>query len=162
MKRTSSVPLVAAALLSLSGLVGSATAFGGHTTLSSRAVVKVAFNKTLKKTIVVDGAGRTLYMFTEDTNGLPTCASADPTCPTLWPAFTSTGKPLAGKGINARLLGIVKGAGGKPQVTYNRHPLYYWHGGGQGYVGDTKPGDAKGQAFFSAWYVLSPKGTPIK
>jgi hypothetical protein len=69
--------------------------------------------------------------------------------------LTSTGRPIAGKGINPRLITIVKGAGGKPQVRYNRHPLYY-------FTGDKKPGDATGQAFAAVWYVLSPKGAPIK
>jgi predicted lipoprotein with Yx(FWY)xxD motif len=154
-------PVVAllAALL-LSGLAVSATALGGRTTTVSRAVVKVGYNKTLKKSIVVDGSGRSLYMFTQDTKGKATCASADPQCPTLWPAFKTSGKPLAGKGINASLLGTTKGAGGVQQVTYNRHPLYYWHGN-TGFPGDKKPGDVKGQGFYNLWYVLSPKGTPI-
>ena len=117
--------------------------------------MKVAFNKTLKKAIVVDGRGRTLYMLTADTGGMPTCAKIDPRCPKVWPAFTSTGKPLAGKGIDARLLGTATGAGGSQQVTYNRHPLYHFDQ-------DKKPGDVKGQAFFDIWYVLSPKGTPIR
>jgi predicted lipoprotein with Yx(FWY)xxD motif len=46
-------------------------------------------------------------------------------------------------------------------VSYNRHPLYYWKGG-QGYAGDSKPGDANGQKFFNVWYVVSPKGNAIK
>jgi len=82
--------------------------------------VKTAFNKTLKKSIVVDGKGRTLYLFTEDTAGKATCAAADPQCPKLWPAFATVGKPLAGKGIKASLLGTTKGAGGVQQVTYSR------------------------------------------
>ena len=160
MKRTPLVALLAALLLS--GLAVSTTALGGRTAAVSRAVVKVAFNTKLKKSIVVDGSGRTLYMFAYDTSGKPTCAAADPACPAVWPAFTSTGKPLAGKGINARLLGIAKGAGGKPQVTYNHHPLYYFHGGSGAGAGDKKPSDVRGQAFFGVWYVLSPKGTPIR
>ena len=160
MRRIALVTLLAALLLS--GLVVSATAVGGQTAPSSRAVVKTAFNKTLKKTIVVDGSGRTVYMFTADTGGTATCAAADPDCPKVWPAFTSTGKPLAGKGINASLLGTTKGAGGKQQVTYNRHPLYYFHGGFDAGRGDKKPGDVKGQGFVVSWYVLSPKGTPTR
>lgn len=82
--------------------------------------MKTAFNKTLKKSIVVDGKGRTLYLFTEDTAGKATCAAADPQCPKLWPALATVGKPLAGKGIKASLLGTTKGAGGVQQVTYSR------------------------------------------
>ena len=141
----------------LGGLIASTTAVGGRAAPSSRAVVNVAFNKKLKKKIVVDGSGRTLYLFTYDTSagGKPQCQNADPTCPKIWPALTSTGRPKTGKGINARLITIVKGAGGKPQVSYNHHPLYY-------FSGDRKPGDVNGQALANIWYVLSPQGTPIK
>jgi Secreted repeat of unknown function len=48
-------------------------------------------------------------------------------------------------------------ADGKPQVTYNGHPLYL-------YEGDQKPGDTNGQgltAFGAAWYALSPAGDQV-
>jgi predicted lipoprotein with Yx(FWY)xxD motif len=151
--------------LALSGLVVSATALGGRTAADSRAVVKVAFNAKLKRSILVDGSGRTLYMFTEDTSGAAkVCTPQGPygsECPMLWPPLRSQGPPLAGKGVNASLFGITKRTDGIRQVTYNRHPLYYWHGGA-GYAGDRKPGDVKGQSFVGEWYVLSPKGVPIR
>jgi predicted lipoprotein with Yx(FWY)xxD motif len=131
------------------GLVATATAG-----TSSSAVVKTAFNKTLKKTIVIAGNGRTVYTFTGDTSGTSTCAAVAPTCPQIWPYFTTTGKPVAGAGITASLLGTTK-TGGKLQVTYNHHPLYY-------YSGDKKPGSALGQGALQSWYVLSPKGKQIK
>jgi predicted lipoprotein with Yx(FWY)xxD motif len=100
-------------------------------------------------------------MLTEDTHGKATCEQADPQCPSLWPALTTKGKPQAGPGIKASLLGTTRGAHGVTQVTYNRHPLYYWHGSGTAFPGDKKPGDVKGQGFYNVWYVLSPKGNPI-
>jgi hypothetical protein len=48
------------------------------------------------------------------------------------------------------------------QVTYNHHPLYYFAGLTGAGSGDRKPGDIKGQAFYTVWYVLSAKGAPIK
>jgi predicted lipoprotein with Yx(FWY)xxD motif len=163
MKRKPSVALLAALLVS--GLVVSAAALGGRTDTVSRAVVKVAYNKTLKKSIVVDGSGRTLYMFIFDIHGAATiCTPQGPygsTCPRLWPPLKSQGVTLAGKGINASLLGSTKRTDGIRQVTYNRHPLYYWHGDGDN-PGDRKPGDVKGQGFLGDWYVLSPKGVPIR
>jgi predicted lipoprotein with Yx(FWY)xxD motif len=158
MKRKPSVALLVALLVS--GLVVSAEAFGGRTAVS-RVVVKVAYNKTLKKSIVVDGSGRTLYMFTEDTRGVAkVCTPQGPygsDCPTIWPPLRSQGTPVAGKGINASLFGITKRTDGIRQVTYNRHPLYYFHGGLGAGAGDKKPGDEHGQGFFGEWYVLSPK-----
>jgi len=139
-------------LLFLAGALIAVATAGAAT--SSSAVVKTAFNAKLKKTIVVAGNGKTVYMFTGDTGGTSTCAAIDPTCATLWPYFTTTGKPATGAGITASLLGTTK-TGGKLQVTYNHHPLYY-------YSGDKKPGDVVGQSALQSWWVLSPKGKPIK
>ena len=41
-----------------------------------------------------------------------------------WPAFTTNAKPLAGRGVNQRLLGSVDRKGIGRQVTYGGHPLY--------------------------------------
>jgi predicted lipoprotein with Yx(FWY)xxD motif len=152
------------AVVVLSGLVVAATA-EGRTTAASGPVVEVAFNKKLKKTILVDKSGRTLYMFTEDTGGLITvCTVKGPygvQCPTIWPPLLAKGPASAGTGVKASLLGIGKRADGKRQVTYNHHPLYYFHGV-SGPDGDKKPGDVNGQGFVNEWFVLSPKGVPIR
>jgi predicted lipoprotein with Yx(FWY)xxD motif len=161
MKRTA---LIAAAVLLLSVLVVQAGV--GSVASSSRALVKTAYNKKLGKKILVDHAGRTLYMFTVDTHGKDTvCTPQGPygaECPSIWPALTSAGRPRAGKGVKASLLGVYKRRDGKHQVTYNRHPLYYFHGDPSTPPGDKKPGDARGQGFVSEWYVLSPNGDPIE
>jgi predicted lipoprotein with Yx(FWY)xxD motif len=41
-----------------------------------------------------------------------------------WPALTTTGTPLAGSGVNQKLLGTVNRPGIGHQVTYGGHPLY--------------------------------------
>ncbi|HVC14035.1 MAG TPA: hypothetical protein VND62_04155 [Acidimicrobiales bacterium] len=41
-----------------------------------------------------------------------------------WPAFTTVGPPLAGRGVRASLLGTVYRSGIGEQVTYAGHPLY--------------------------------------
>ena len=125
-------------------------------------MVKVAFNKKLKKKIVVDGGGRTLDMYTADTGGKPACAVSDPRCPKVWPALTTTGKPIAGKGIIASKLRVSNAVlGGSRQVKCTPPALLLPRRYSAG-TGDKKPGDTRGQSFFSAWFVLSPKGTPIK
>ena len=125
-------------------------------------IIKTAYNAELKKTIVVDGSGRSVYLLITDTAGTPTCASLSPACPKAWPAVPANGKPVAGKGINAALLGTARGAGGVKQVTYNRHPLYFYRGGFGAPTGDRRPGQVRGQAFYGIWYVVSPKGRAIK
>jgi len=163
MRRTLGLILVAA-------LIGLAilplTASGTPAPTSQHALVKAAYNKKLKTTILVDARGLTLYMFTEDVNGKATqCTPQGPwgsECPSIWPPLTSMGAPHAGSGINASLLGVINRRDGKRQVTYNRHPVYFFHGDPNTPPGDRKPGDARGQGFVSEWYVLAPAGTPIR
>jgi predicted lipoprotein with Yx(FWY)xxD motif len=147
----------------VAALTLSAVALGGSTAQSSAVVVKTAFNKTLKKTILVDGRGRTLYLFTLDVTGAPTCIN-DPTyhCIKAWPALRAASAPRAGAGVQKSLLALVKRPDGGMQVTYNRHPLYYYRGGSGYPPGDKKPGDVKGQNFAGIWFVVSAKGQPIR
>ena len=154
MRRFRAVALVVALL---SGLVLSATAAANRSTSSSQALVKTAYNKSLKATILVDGAGRTLYLFGSDPKNQSTCPTVDPTCPKIWPAYTTSGKPIAGKGVKAALLGVTA----KKQVTYNGHPLYHFAGASGYGAPDRRPGQANGQGLFQLWYVVSPKGTPV-
>jgi predicted lipoprotein with Yx(FWY)xxD motif len=149
-------------LIVLSATLSSGTAIGGPAA-SSPAVVKAAFNKQLKKPILVDGRGLTLYMFTSDKRGTPTCTrERDSLCARVWPAFTSDGAPRAGRGVKASLLATTALASGKRQVTYNRHPLYYFRGIAGYIAGDRKAGDVRGQGIEAKWWVLSSKGSPIR
>ena len=129
----------------------------GAGTTATRAVVKTAFNKKLKKRIVVDGNGRTLYMFTADIDGKPVCTpqTLGASCVHQWPPLKSKRKPRAGAGIVASKLSVVTRTDKIKQAVYNGHPLYH-------YIGDSKPGDVFGQKYLGAWYVLTPKGNPIK
>jgi predicted lipoprotein with Yx(FWY)xxD motif len=104
--------------------------------------------------ILVDSHGRTIYLFKKDTGTKSTCFGA---CATSWPPVRVSGKPKAGNRLKASLLGTTPRSDGKPQVTYNGHPLYLFEG-------DSSPGDTNGQAitaFGAAWYVLSPAGKAI-
>jgi predicted lipoprotein with Yx(FWY)xxD motif len=104
--------------------------------------------------ILVDSQGKTLYLFAQDTGTKSTCSGA---CATAWPPLRASGKPTVGGGAEASLIGTTPRSDGKPQVTYNGHPLY-------GYQGDSKAGDTNGQginAFGALWYVLSDTGNQI-
>jgi predicted lipoprotein with Yx(FWY)xxD motif len=153
--------LTVIAVFLFSALVLSSVAAAAPTRSSSQAVVKAAYNKTLKATILVNGSGLTLYLLTSDPKGTATCAALDPRCPSTWPALATTGAPKAGPGVKGSLLGTTKGAHGVTQVTYNGHPLYTFHGGSGAGPGDKKPGDENGEAFFYIWYAVSPKGNAI-
>ena len=155
---TSRVLLLATMVLSLAI---SATALAGRTASPAPTVIKVAFNKTLKRTIVVDGKGRSVYMFVLDTRGKATCVpewEEHPSCHRVWSPVR--GIPRAGAGIDESKLGTTTRSDGM-QVTYNGYPLYYFKGGGYGDP-DRKPGNLNGQGFYQMFYALSPKGTPIR
>ena len=142
-------------------LAGSAAA--STRTASAGAVVKAVFNKHLKKTILVDARGLTLYMFLQDPKGMPTCYN-DQTyhCSKSWPPLLTAGAPKAGRGVKASLLGTAKRDGGGLQVMYHDMPLYRDAGAKPfGLIGDKKPGDVNGQGFGGLWFVLSPSGKPI-
>jgi predicted lipoprotein with Yx(FWY)xxD motif len=136
-----------------SGPYGSAAATSPANAPAGAAKVAVA-NSPLGR-ILVDGGGRTLYLFEKDTSTASTC---DGSCASYWPPFTTAAKPLNGDGALAGKLGTTKRTDGKTEVTYNGHPLYY-------YAGDKNAGDTTGQGldlFGAEWDVLSPAGRKIE
>jgi predicted lipoprotein with Yx(FWY)xxD motif len=59
-----------------------------------------------------------------------------------------------GAGLTASKLGTIARTDGKPELTYNGHPLYR-------YAADAKPGDTNGQgatAFGGGWFALTAAG----
>ncbi|MFJ1790981.1 COG4315 family predicted lipoprotein [Kitasatospora griseola] len=127
------------------------TAAGSATAGGSTATVKTA--DTPLGPILVDGSGRTLYLFKADTGTISTCNG---TCTQNWPPQTTTGTPQS-SGVTASLVGTTTRSDNSTQVTYNGHPLYH-------FFKDTKPGETNGQgvnAFGASWYVVSPSGDAI-
>ena len=120
----------------------------------SQAARVSAANSSLGK-IIVDGRGRTLYLFEKDQRGRSACFGS---CATYWPPLLTRGKPIAGRGLKQSLLGMTRRGNGARQVTYAGHPLYR-------YVLDTKSGQTNGeglQDFGGGWDVLSAAGKKIE
>jgi predicted lipoprotein with Yx(FWY)xxD motif len=114
----------------------------------------VAAASTKLGSILVDGSGRTLYLFQKDQPNQSACAGA---CAAAWPPDHGSGAATAGSGVKASLLGTIKRGDGSMQVTYNHHPLYY-------YSGDSGAGQQNGQglnAFGATWYVVAPSGGTV-
>jgi predicted lipoprotein with Yx(FWY)xxD motif len=125
---------------------------------SSSSVTVSAKNVSGVGTVLVNGEGRVLYMFTPEKGGKITCTTSSG-CIKFWPEIdlpSGTTAAKAGPGVKSSLLGTVKGATGT-EVTYNGWPLYT-------FAGDSAAGTAKGQgqvSFGGTWYVLNGAGSPV-
>ena len=163
MTRTRSIVLaavVAAGAMTLAACSngGSGGAYGaaGSTSTSTVAAGTAATVATAEVgqlgTVLVDGDGRTLYLFTNDTDTSSTC-SGD--CAATWPALTTKGDATGGTGAQASMLGTTTRDDGTTQVTYDGHPLYL-------YSGDTAAGDANGEGIGDIWFAVTVQGTPAQ
>ena len=148
------VPLAAAAIAGCGGgdngtaSTARPAAADGHP-----ATVGVATEGNLGR-VLVDTRGRTLYLFEKDAGTHSTCTGA---CAAEWPPLRAAGKPVAGAGLSAAKIGTITRSDGRPEVTYNGHPLYL-------FTGDRKPGDTNGQgisAFGAKWFALSAAGNRV-
>jgi len=112
----------------------------------------IALASTSLGSILVDGTGRTLYVFTPDTGGTPTCYD---TCASNWPPLTSDPAPTVGDGLAAADFGSTKRTDGSTQVTFHGHPLYY-------FAGDTQAGDTNGEGLNGKWFVVDATGQMVE
>src|SRR5262249_34985833 len=122
------------------------------------ATVSVARTTSFGKVLGVGSgpyAGCSLYLLTSDQrhalNAAPVActhnsnAGKTPCDTALWPALLTSGAPIAGPGVNPRLLGTVTrtdfdfltGGSSVKQVTYDGYPLYR-------FFRDPAPGDTQG------------------
>ena len=131
--------------------------YGGGSTASKKPTSgkgSVALASTKLGKVLVDGKGRTLYLFQADKGTMSNCAGA---CASEWPPLTTSGKPSAGAGLVAAKLGTAKRADGTTGVTYAGHPLYT-------FSGDGAPGQTAGEGlsdFGGSWYALSSAGKSV-
>lgn len=121
------------------GATGAGKAEGGGRAVGTAEVPGVG-------TVLVDAQGFTLYSFTPDEAGEPTCTGG---CAGTWPPAIVSAVPedpgLPGK------LGTVESPSGGMQLTYDGWPLYT-------YSGDTAPGQANGQGVGGVWFAMTPDG----
>ena len=163
MKRLIPVALVAVAAVLAIVVAGCGGSNGSSATASSSSggMASSSGGPTLKThttslgTFLVDGNGKTLYLFEKDKPNKSNCSGG---CLSIWPPFTTSGKkPTVSGGVSAAKVGTTKGSDGSTIVTYNGHPLY-------NYAGDQKAGDTMGEGlnqFGAKWYVLKPSGDKI-
>jgi predicted lipoprotein with Yx(FWY)xxD motif len=105
-------------------------------------------------TFLVDGDGRTLYLWEGDSGTRSACSGG---CAAEWPPVTTGATPKASGGVRASRLGTTKRSGGTLQVTYAGHPLYT-------FAGDSGKGQTSGEgndSFGAPWWVVAPGGAAI-
>lgn len=132
---------------------GSGSGTGSNPTTGGSATGEIHVASTSLGQVLVDGAGRTLYMLTADGPGRSTC---DRTCLQLWPPVAPPSATTL-PGVSAAV-GSATTPDGQTTVTVGGWPLYT-------YALDHGPGEVSGEgivSFGGTWYALSPDGTPVK
>ena len=119
---------------------------------SASVVTELKTATTSLGTIVTDGKGMTLYMYTKDTQGTQMSACTGG-CLAAWPLAMADSQPTL-TGVTGKVTMIPTANGGK-QLALNGWPLYY-------FAKDKAAGDTMGQGVGSVWYVLDASGTPKK
>lgn len=98
--------------------------------------------------VVTDGNGMTLYRYDND-QASPSKWTCSGACTKTWVPVIEDNSPQT-VGVSQSLLGTVHRNGLK-QVTLAGWPLYR-------YAGDTKAGEANGQAKDGMWHAVTPSG----
>jgi predicted lipoprotein with Yx(FWY)xxD motif len=118
----------------------------------SAATGSVNLHKTNLGKVLAGKSGKTLYLFRADKNGKSACYGK---CAVNWPPLL--GKPTAGTGVKAALLGTTKRRNGTKQITYAGHPLYY-------FKLDKAAGQTTGEGldfFGGKWWAVNSAGRAV-
>ena len=141
---------VAAAAAILAACSSSGTSAAGGSSTSSPAAVTAGSLKTATiggATVLTTSKGFTLYSFAPDTSTKSNCNG---TCAQNWPPVKG---PATASGVKGTF-GTIKRSDGSTQATFDGHPLYT-------FVGDTAPGQAKGNGLNAAgglWHEITTSG----
>jgi predicted lipoprotein with Yx(FWY)xxD motif len=145
------VAAASAVLAACSSSGTSSTSGGGSTSTGSPAAATAGSLKTATiggATVLTNAKGFTLYSFAPDT---PTKSNCNGTCAQNWP-------PVKGSATASGVTGTfstIKRSDGSVQATFDGHPLYT-------FVGDTAPGQAKGNGLNAAgglWHEITTSGS---
>ena len=147
------LPAIAAtaAILAACSSSGTSSTSGTSTSTSSPAAVTAGSLKTATiggATVLTTSKGFTLYSFAPDTSTKSNCNGA---CAQNWPPVHG---PATASGVKGTF-GTIKRSDGSVQATFDGHPLY-------AFVGDTAPGQAKGNGLNAAgglWHEVTTSGT---
>lgn len=123
------------------------TAAPALTTTAPAARPTVATASTSLGTVLVDGAGRTLYTWDRDTGPTSTCVG---NCAATWPPLVlpaGTTTPVPGPNVSLLTAAPRPDDATKLQVNWDGKPLYT-------YSADTAPGETKGDGVGGTWRAV--------
>ena len=150
-----SVLITAVAVLSVAAC-GSSSKPSSSSTSSTVAkkkalvTLRLAKNAKLGKQILVNPAGKTVYLYTPDGDGKTSKVPA--AIKSSWPPkIAGAASITVGAGLDRTKLVVHKQPNGVQLVAYNGHLLYT-------FVGDKKPGDATGQGLGGVWFAVLSTG----
>ncbi len=144
------VALAVTAVAQAQAVVSTPAVQAAHVTIKTR--------ETGAGQLLTNSGGHVLFTFSKDKRNHDACTTIK-NCPTDWPPVTTSGKPVAGKGVKQSLLGTIPYKGKLREVTYGGHPLhtYKFDDGAANswlFIGIKQ--------FGGAWYALTPGDTVVK
>jgi predicted lipoprotein with Yx(FWY)xxD motif len=142
------VLVLAASTVVPAGLV----AVAGSSRAASGSAARVSVRSTEYGKALFGPSGKVLYVFGADRGSKSNCYGV---CAAAWPPLLTTAAPLAGSGVDRKLLGMTKRKDGRLQVTYNGHPLYYYSADKVGKVMCQHANMHGG-----LWLIMKPNGQP--
>ena len=138
----------AAAVVAACSSSGTPSSSGGGSSAHAAAAGSLKTAKIGGATVLTSTKGFTLYSFAPDTSTKSNCNG---TCAQNWPPVTG---PATASGVKGTF-GTIKRSDGSTQATFDGHPLYT-------FVGDTSPGQAKGNGLNAAgglWHEITTSGS---
>ena len=144
---------LATAGLAVTAACSSSSGTGGSGPVPPATGDAVSAQPTSLGTILVDGRGRTVYVFANDKTNASTCTDA---CAAVWPAVPAPATPPTSLPGVTGALGMTTRSDGGHQLTVAGHPVYT-------FSRDSAPGQTNGQGVNlngGVWTVVSPSGAP--
>jgi predicted lipoprotein with Yx(FWY)xxD motif len=129
---------------------GVAAAPAAPTATSAATGTRIVTGRSAYGRMLFNARRQAIYVFERDSRNRSRCYGE---CARLWPPVYTTGKPRAGSGVRASLLGTITRRNGRRQVTYAGKPLYYYVHEGPGQV-------LCHNVFLNGgrWWVVGPNG----
>jgi predicted lipoprotein with Yx(FWY)xxD motif len=142
----------------LSAVVAAQSSASVRPQARAAAATKIKISNTLSGDVLTNARGYVLFMFPKEGNSLTYCMKKK-SCMTDWPPVTTTGRPKAGPGVDANLLGTEPYKSKLRAVTYAGWPLHTYK---FAYSVQSSVINIGIKQFGGPWYALGPAGQFVK